>query len=92
MDTIEWFQVVASLKSIKFNPLIFFPLRALFLRYLTVEFRLTPPSSDYSAHFHLLSQMARNRGEILGTFTLQSHGRPKMKVFQKTPSNFASKN
>ena len=25
VDTIEWFQVVASLKSIKFNPLIFSP-------------------------------------------------------------------
>ena len=70
----------------------FFPLRALFLRYLILEFRLTPPSSDYPAHIHLLSQMAQNRGKFFGTFTLQSHGRPKIKVFQKTPSKFASKN
>ena len=30
-------------------------------------------------------------GQICETFTLQTHGRPKMKVFQKTPSKFAWK-
>ena len=36
--------------------------------------------------------MARKGGQIFGTFALQTHERPKIKAFQKTPSKFASKN
>ena len=79
-------------KIYQIHPLDFFPLGPLFQRYLTVKFRQTAPSSDYFRHLYLLYKMAPKEVNIFGTFALQTHGRPKIKAFQKTPSKFASKN
>ncbi len=57
-----------------------------------MKFGQTAPSSDTSAQLYPFYKSARKGGQISGTFTLQTHERPKMKVFLKTPSKFASKN
>ena len=51
-----------------------------------MKFGQTAPSRD---PFY---KITRKGGKTSGTFTLQTHERPKMKVFLKTPSKFASKN
>jgi hypothetical protein len=57
-----------------------------------MKFGETAPSSDTSAQLYPFYKIAKKGGQISGTFTLQTHKRPKMKVFLKTPSKFASKN
>jgi hypothetical protein len=59
---------------------------------MTMKFGQTVPSSDTSAQLFPFHKIARKEGQISGTFTLQTHQRPKMKVFLKTPSKFALKN
>ena len=69
-----------------------FSLGASFQRFMTMKFGQTAPSRDTSAQLYPFYKIARKGGKTSGTFTLQTHERPKMKVFLKTPSKFASKN
>ena len=91
VDTIEQYRVVASLNALKFNPLTFFSLGLCFRD-------IWRWSVDWHRHLAINSHTSlsfRNgpeEGQTLETFMLQSHGRPELKAFQKTPSKFASKN